>query len=90
MHGIYKLKWLVEMVPSKTILFYRSAANQAKWSSRKSVRGGVVISGSQARISMSVRQNTHLNTADRMIHTVGPVKFGGSAILSDQGRVGKR
>ncbi len=37
------LTWLVEMVTLKAILFDRSAANQAKWSNRKSVRGWVVI-----------------------------------------------
>ena len=42
---------------------------------------------SQVRL---VGQNTHLNTADLVLHTVGPVKFGWSAILPDQGRIGKR
>ena len=35
--------WLVEMVTLEAILFYRSATKRAKWSSRKSVRGWVVI-----------------------------------------------
>ncbi len=34
--------WFVEMVTLEAILF-QPATNQAKWSSRKSVRGGVVI-----------------------------------------------
>ena len=59
---------------SSSNIVLRPAAKQAKWSGRKFVRTDVVIrdfSGSCARNGMSVRQNTHLITADRIVYTRG-------------------